>query len=505
MNRRSKQRNEQTCFSASMPGSTPSAAAGSPTKRRSPESTLVYVHVSRPLVESGAAFETVLEDINARIRERRGIVLADRQILPTPIDASTVIETYFDNDLTWPAEFRRETWEEPQQSYFGSLLGVVDPYQYAENPAPYDRFCFAARVIGPYLASGERAVALLECRLDRQHYYCTCHAAEVAYTSRDRLVCMSCGKLHCVLRHPLQATLNGGLTSEEWNASFDTDGELIADVEIGIVEYRDVFAAEKIWETDAWLEVSGMIEFLERGDPEEIARYYASLPSPDDFMEAGWSQVPMPPTPAAQLAVANFGVEIEHNAAAALNAAARSYGASRTDPDQLREAVLHAFQCIELLLKVKLRQVKPEGLKGEPNNPRVLARLAMAGVHFDEAEAESITALRKLRNKLQHAGAHYSYREVRRLLARALAFVDRFALVELGWWAGEVVEQPGWDALLALPSILGNAEMQAQARVDMVKTLVNIEVEGCPHCGRATVVRLKRRAGFCEFCRRIPG
>src|SRR5262249_1326259 len=112
------------------------------------------------------------------------------------------------------------------------------------------------------------------------NYYCQCHSGAVVYTTTHRLICMDCGKLHCVLATPLQNIFGAGFTEEHWRKLFDEDGVLVdANAHIPTVEYQDVYATEKVWETDIWENMSSHIEFLSRGDPDEIARWRAGEPS----------------------------------------------------------------------------------------------------------------------------------------------------------------------------------------------------------------------------------
>ena len=474
-----------------------------PDRKRHPQTMLVYVHVRRDLAEAGAPLAGILEDVNQKIRARGGLILADRQILTFPIREEWDVDTHFSDELTTPFEHALRAWDAQQREYFFRLLGVSDPVQYAELSGPYDRFCIGARVPQPYLRDEERALALVHATRDDRHYYCPCHTAEVVYTSAHRLVCMGCGQMHCVLAEPLKASFGRGLSSPEWDAAFDSDGELVADIQIPTVEYQDIYATPKIWETDAWDGASGEIEFLQRGDPEEVARYRASLPTAEDFTEAGWSLVPMPPPPVTQLAEGYFGVEIEENAAAALNAGASAYAKSRTDTEALRQAVLSTFQAIELLLKIRLDTLDPARGADRLDNPSVLKALAAHGVTLNDDTEVMIAALRKLRNKFQHSGVRYGYRGTRSFLARALVFLDAFAGAEFGWWVGDVAEQPGWDAMLGLEPVQERAVAESQRRVAMA-VADGAEIEACPHCARQTVVRKRPNAGFCLYCRRIP-
>lgn len=472
--------------------------------RRPPQSLLVYVHVRRDLVERGADIQAMLDDINERIDRRGGIILSDRQILTVAIQPTWGIEAYFSEYQSCRVEHPTLAWGQQQREYFSAFYGVSDPFQYAEERDPYRDFCISARVPMPYLRSGERALALVDATRDRHYFYCPCHYAEVVYTSAHRLICMSCGQMHCVLSAPLPGDFGNRLTNEAWEKAFDADAVLVDDqVDIPLVEYQEIYAAPKLWETAAWEAASGEIEFLARGDPAEIARYRASQGTIEDLMNAGFVPMPEPPPPAAQLGDAHYGVDIAQNAAAALNAGAAAYARSRTEPEALRSAVLSLFQAVELLLKIRLKALDPACGPICMNNPSVLKGLAGVGVNFDNNAMATIKALRQLRNKLQHDGARYGYRDTRALLSRSLTLLDDFTRNQLGWWIGDVAEQPGWDAMLMLEPVREHAQIEAQKRIDRAAA-DGAKVERCPHCERLTVLRKPGDAGLCVYCRRVP-
>jgi hypothetical protein len=474
------------------------------TPRRPPQTLLAYVHVRRDLVERGADIQAMLDDINGRINRRNGIILSDRQILTVAIQPTWGIETYFTEYQSCPVDHPAHVWGAPQRDYFSALYGVSDPFQYAEERDPYRDFCISARVPMPYLRSGERALALIDAARDGRYFYCPCHYAEVVYTSAHRLICMSCGQMHCILAAPLPQEFGTGLTNEEWDKAFDADAVLVDDqVYIPLIEYQEIYAAPKLWETAAWEAASAEVEFLARGDPIEIARYRASQGTIEDLMDAGFVPMPEPPPPAAQLGDAQYGVDITQNAAAALNTGAAAYARSRTEPETLRLAVLSLFQAIELLLKIRLDDLDPACDAIRMDNPSVLKGLASMGARFDNNAMATITALRQLRNKLQHDGARYGYRDTRALLSRALILLDDFTRNQLGWWIGDVTDQPGWDAMLALQPVREHAQIETQKRIDHA-VADGAQVEQCPHCEHLTVVRKPGYAGLCVYCRRVP-
>lgn len=475
-------------------------------KKQPPQRTVLYVHVRRDLVEAGEALEVLLADVNEKVSRHGAVVLANGQFLRRPIVSNWDVEPYLTDDTTEVFEHLPREWGRSQAAYFQALWGFVQPYQYAAEADAYDRYCVAALDPSPYLVDGEKILALVEAGRDEHYLHCPCHVTQMVYTSRHRLVCMGCGHLHCVLEAPIRRDLGTGLTGAEWDAAIDADGEIVDDgLALPIIDYREVEPLPKLWVTDAWSEATWLIDFYATASAEEIADYERGLPSPEDFMEAGWSQVPTPPSVTAQLSKEGYGFDITQNAAAALNAGAAAYSRGKSEVEALRDAVLQVFHAVELILKIRLEQVEPGALSKRPNNPTVVERLRAAGIAIASSELQAIEDLRVLRNHLQHAGARYSYRDTRRLIRSAFAFLDRFSVHELGWWIGEVIEPPGWSALLNVESIRSTAEAQAVLLLkDVEGASGDIVIRECPFCGRRTLVRASRFGSLCVFCRHKP-
>jgi hypothetical protein len=476
-----------------------------PKKPRKAPARIFYVHVQNDLARAGAPTEILLADLNALVEARGGIVLADGQLLAQRLEPDCVLDRFFDDENTSDWHHPMRPWGPEQAAYFGGLLGAASAFQYGERPEEYGRYCLGLRVPGPYLSTNERILGLIDAGRDDRSFYCPCHYAEVVYTTAHRLVCMMCGQMHCVLSGHLSGVRGNGWSWQEWDAAFDADGVLLSDeLEIPFIEYQEVFGAEKLWETDAWHNASGDIEFLERGDPEDVERWRRGQPTAEDFLEAGWSQLPLALAPARQIEPEGIGLSPVDNAIAAVNGGAKSYGASDTDAAPLREAVLSTFQAAELLLRMRLDMLGTGQSVQRLPVPAVVTALESAGIYLTPDEHKTLEAMRLLRNQLQHSGARYGFRATRSLLERAFLFIDRFTSEEFDWWLGEVVEQPAWDALLRIEPIRRRAMLQADAIVAVAITDRLNSLESCPHCGHCTVVREQSRAGFCVYCRRIP-
>ncbi len=466
---------------------------------------LVYIHVKRELVEAAAPLATIVGDVNRIVGERQAVVLADGQFLRSPVSLDWNVDTYFTEDSTTPFDHPLREWGEAQRTYFINLWGIAQPYQYGEDPEPYDRFCIGAWVPGPYLESGEHILGLLHADQDKRYLYCTCHSAEIVYTSRHRVLCASCGCLHCVLSKPLGRKFERQYSESEWRASVDDEGEVIDDsFSIDIVDYREIKEGGLIWETDAWSEATGLIEFYATASPEEIEKYEAGLATVEDFVEAGFSRAPTVPPLVAQLSTAGVQIDIAENAAAALKMGVGGFADSRTDPSTLRNAVLNIFQALELILKIRLAELDPARDPRKLNISSVLKALGTNNVSVSPEDAEAIDKLRKLRNRLQHDGVALSYSGVRGLLRRVLCFLDNFTLEQLGWWIGEIVERSGWAAMLQLESVRSNAQHQAKLRTESARAVPGAEITRCTNCSSETFVRMPGMLPECFYCRFQP-
>jgi len=162
--------------------------------------------------------------------------------------------------------------------------------------------------------------------------------------------------------------------------------------------------------------------------------------------------------------------------------------------------VLNGFQAIELTLKMRLEQFESAGLK--ENNPTILRLLAENGIAISEDEIATITGLRRMRNKLQHAGATIAYRDTRRLLRAAFTFLDRFAIDELDLWLSHACDQEGWRALLQVAPIAANADLKSEALVADALTDPTVEsVTTCNACGRERMVSFDFGFRNCVYCR----
>ncbi len=479
-----------------------------PSKRRDVdappcESVLAYVYVHRELVETKASLAQIIADINGKIDQHGGIVLSSRQFLRRPLQPEWCVQEHFDEWSAVPIKHPAYVWGDEQRTYFDRLWGLREPFHYQEGDC-YDEFAISTYVPTPLLEPEERICALIETSGDDVRLECPCHWTQIVYTTSQRVLCMGCGQLLCVLAKPLNGPFQNKISSTAWIQAFDADGELIDDgITIDLVGYREVEAAAKLWQTDVWDEVASRIHFYATASRAEIDRFHRTcFASPSDLMAAGFSERLAPPSLGDQLGLRDLELDLASNAALSLNTAACAYDKGKGDPDALRDAVLSTFHSAELLLKLRLVREDNAALKKNPNNPSVLKLLTEAGVAFRVDETATLTALRQLRNKLQHSGATISYRSTRTLLRKSFIMLDRFAAEELGVWIGSVCDSVGWLSLLSINRIRTRALEVLQRFVAECRAKGE-SVEVCGTCGEEGLIDTFE-GPLCFYCRDRP-
>jgi hypothetical protein len=444
-----------------------------------------------------------LDDFMIEVNEtvvNRGIVLADGQIVKKPFNCGIGGYELFGDDSVFETPGR--TWGPSQQQFFG----LKDPYQMAEEPGGFLWWHVMAFVVEPFLAPGELIAGLVHGETDGGCFECECHESTVVYTMFRRLVCMSCGYLHLVLEKPLDIRSETLLSSEEWVRFFDHEGDRRhEEVDLAIVDYRQIENAEVIWKTDRWEHASREFVFFSRTPPDELAAAIRGTELDGSiFAEAGFERVDLPPSPALQLDARSINVDLISNAAHAFRAGVAAYTAAYTRKDELVNAVPHLFRAIELLLKARLEDVETNVVEGL-NNQTVLRRLEQCGVSVAPADKDTITSLRRLRNRLQHGSARFNYRMGLGLCRRAVIFINAFAASELGLYSRDVVTRDDWQKLLLIPEIASSARSSSEKVLAPFRKGREGEITTCPRCGENTLLRPYPDTGaYCVYCRHIP-
>jgi uncharacterized protein YutE (UPF0331/DUF86 family) len=455
----------------------------------------------RFLASSGVLLEDFVADVNQTIT-KRGFVLWDGQILRTPLDLSDDIDVIDEGGDPFEVPACRD-WGPLQQRYFD--LG--NPYQMVEDPRDYTQTHIMTRVRQPYLYADERISALVHGGKDNCYFYCTCHYADVVYTTRHRLVCMMCGAMHAVLRKQLSMKPKRLLSAEDWADLFDDAGaRREEEIDLTLVDFQDLESAEKIWTTEQWEDAKHRFVFFARSSPEVIeAAIRGTDADPSIFLEAGWTEVPLPPPPAHQISDDSVDVDLLENAAHSLREGVTSYLAARYTSIRLVNALPQMFRAVELLLKARLQQLDSKGLTDNPNNPTVLNRLQANGVVISKDEIDALTRLRRFRNKLQHGTATLNQRAGLSICRKTIIFLNRFTYEELEIWLGDAIPPDDWYALLSIPEISATSDTIVKSRLESVNQQSDASVDACPRCGCDALVRPHKNTGAsCFYCGHVP-
>ena len=399
---------------------------------------------------------------------------------------------------------RRRHWGPEQSAFFG----VEQPYQMADDEDAFINFSVSVEIADPYLTPGELIAGVIHGSRERCPFTRPCHYAHVVYTTRHRLVCMSCGATHLVLREPVLTTFRQTIAPQEWSEFFGAEGSRHHEpLDLAIVDVQDIEAAAPfVWSTNQWDEALREHALCARTTPEEFQRAVRGTElDASIYLEDGWLPVEEPPDPAFQVMDDSLDVGMMDSAGHALAAGASAYLAAYVYPSRLIDAAKDLFQAIELLLKVRLEASNPLGLRGQPNNPTVLTRLAAAGVALSRDEAGTVAQLRKLRNDLQHNSARFNHRQVLGLCRSALIVIDRFTIDELNAWAGDVIHPDEWHKLLSIGEIHARAVTVAQTRLEKYRDDPEASITACPRCNHEAMLRPYPDAGAsCLVCGHIP-
>ncbi len=419
----------------------------------------------------------------------RGMIAYDGQVI-TDLRRVGPWEACFeavsiDTPLDIPA---RRPWAAEQRAFFG----VEDPYQMEDDEGPFTWSSISTGIVDAYLAPGELIAGFVHGAEERCFFICPCHYADVVYTTRHRLVCMSCGSTHVVLREPVLTALGQTVAPTEWDELFGVKGTRHDEpLDLIIVDVQDIeSAAPYIWSTNQW--EGSLQDFIlrARSTPEEYERAIRGTERDASiFLEAGWHPVSEPPAPAFQIMDGSVDVDMMDSAGYALAAGASAYLAAYVQPERLLDAVKDLFQATELLLNVRLEASNPLGLRDQPNNPTVLTRLAAIGVTLTAAETDTVTQLRRLRNNLQHSSARFNHRTALDLCRRSLILIDRFVVEELNTWPGDVIAADDWQQLLNVEEIRARAVTVADTRLKDYGGDHNASITTCPRCSHEAMLR----------------
>ena len=195
----------------------------------------------------------------------------------------------------------------------------------ADDEGPFTYSSISTEIADPYLTPGELIAGVVHGSRERCYFTCPCHYAHVVYTTRHRLVCMSCGATHLVLREPLLTAFRQTIAPEEWNELFGAEGSRHHEpLDLAIVDVQDIeSAAPFVWSTNQWDEAHDEYILCARATPEEFQRVIRGTEvDASIFLEDGWHPVPEPPAPAFQIMDGSVDVDMMDSAGHALAAGA---------------------------------------------------------------------------------------------------------------------------------------------------------------------------------------
>jgi hypothetical protein len=416
-------------------------SSGTAASGRAPFTKLVSFWVpSRFVSGSGIDIEPFVTDLNEKITAR-GAIMSDGQVITTPLsfdDIDPIFEELSLGEVKEPPP--RRAWGAEERA----LFGLEAPYQMVDEQDTFTWSSVITSVADAYLTNGELIAGLLHGVSDDHYFTCPCHFAQVVYTTRGRLVCMSCGALHAIPAEPLPDPTEGLLTAEAFADLFDEEGPRRHEqVDLPLVDFCRIENAKLAWRTSWFEEATEQFVFLARSPPEVVAETIRGTEmDPTMFMEAGFTEIRLAPPPAAEVNAGQIDFALTENAAYAFEAGVRAYRRSYKEREELLTAVPQLSRTIELLLKARLQLEDQTQLADKPNNPTVITRLAERGVVLSDADGETVTALRRLRNMMQHGSTRVSGRQALGLCRAAIVFVNWFADAELELWTADALR--GW-------------------------------------------------------------
>ena len=165
--------------------------------------------------------------------------------------------------------------------------------------------------------------------------------------------------------------------------------------------------------------------------------------------------------------------------------------------DKYKHAILNVFQCVELLLKERLRRVNPalvwENVDKYPSlNARTvgvdkaIARLdSIGGIRINEADKNAILGCKNLRNVIQHYEFEIAEKEAKTVIAKMLAFVFSFSKEDLDHDVESAFrEDDTWELLL---ENLYEFADEYGPRISQGMLERGGPVDTCPICGQETL------------------
>ncbi|NNB85375.1 hypothetical protein [Corallococcus exiguus] len=217
----------------------------------------------------------------------------------------------------------------------------------------------------------------------------------------------------------------------------------------------------------------------------------------------------------------DFGFDLEENAMDSLVHSVEHF----LDPDidkkdrNLKNAVLHIFHALELFLKARLAMAHPVLIYSKPEQAllpdphtvefgTLLGRLDAVGAKISKDDRDSLEALRKHRNSIEHHRIKTDRKSIEDYIGRTMRFLEDFLDVEMNISLRDQLDEATYKALSsAVHSYEKRIELaleELERHVPGGKDGLGHEQLWCDNCGERTVLVPDStcETGFahCFFC-----
>ena len=192
------------------------------------------------------------------------------------------------------------------------------------------------------------------------------------------------------------------------------------------------------------------------------------------------------------------------------------------DQTDLKYAVLHIAQAVELFLKEKLfrehyllvfsKPEKANELSKTVTLDECIQRLSAAKIDFDVDEVNAFRKLQEYRNQIQHFKVKLKREDVTYEIGRALKYLELFLDNELEIVVKDELEKELYDAyceaVYTYDELLKKANKEIDSYLPMDKEKHYYKTDWCPACSNETIVYPDNRNGDnntveCFFCKEV--
>jgi ribosomal protein S27E len=215
----------------------------------------------------------------------------------------------------------------------------------------------------------------------------------------------------------------------------------------------------------------------------------------------------------------NIEFGLKENAVDSLTHGIEHYLISDEQRD-LKYAVLHIAQAVELFLKEKLVRehyllvfTKPENANEDSKTvtfEESIKRLKAANISFEPDAVDAFNKLQQYRNQIQHFKVNLEREEVTCEIGRALKYLESFLNKELDISVENEIDNELYDAycktVYTYDDLLKKAKDEIDAYLPKDKERSWYQITWCPACGNETIVYPDSRNGDddiveCFFCK----